>query len=133
LCHDPLFDAGLLGNRCYDELDHETRDSYKPDDNDEYRPINDRCTEQEVKDNKYRPEIGSPCDPVSFCEDRNTNDQTKIDYCEDSWGDKDTENNFSEDDPCGPQGQKCEIKESEQEENETNNNDSFLGSETYFD
>jgi hypothetical protein len=24
LCHDPLYDAGVLGNSCYDELDHDT-------------------------------------------------------------------------------------------------------------
>ena len=23
LCHDPLYSAGVLGNRCYDELDHD--------------------------------------------------------------------------------------------------------------
>jgi hypothetical protein len=93
-CLDVLWieHAPGLGEVCYDEGDYDScEDGYvdrgngcEPKDNDnegndnEYRPIDSRCTEQEIKENKYRPEVGGPCDPVSFCEDRNTTDPTNL-------------------------------------------------------
>ena len=35
LCHDPLYDAEVLGNMCHDELDHDTDDNYRPDNDNE--------------------------------------------------------------------------------------------------
>lgn len=80
LCHDPLFEMGALGSTCYDEAD--------PTDPEDYRPIAEECEEvggyslskgSHIENGAI---VGSPCDPVGFCSDPNSNDPIVRDHCE---------------------------------------------------